>query len=282
MAESIDLKKFFDGIRRMYGGKLTQEDVDSINVALEEVKTSDQEAGVIWVEVFGSDADQAWNVLRDCWVEDADPDAAPATPEHPQGASAPGSTVLTNADFVRASGIIGCDVPALRAVVAIEAGGSGFLPDGRPKILFEAHVFGRLTSHRHANGNDRHGVPLSSRAWNRALYGSGGAHQWDRMEDAAKLDWDAAHKAASWGAGQVLGTNFEAAGFDNIRDFVDAMKTGGAGAQLDAMVNFIKRNHLDGALRRHDWAAFARGYNGPGYAQNRYDTKLEEAYNRFA
>ncbi|TWH25864.1 MULTISPECIES: N-acetylmuramidase domain-containing protein [unclassified Aminobacter] len=28
----------------------------------------------------------------------------------------------------------------------------------------------------------------------------------------------------------------------------------------------------------HDWAAFARGYNGPAYRRNRYDTKLAAAY----
>src|SRR5690606_7984441 len=35
-------------------------------------------------------------------------------------------------------------------------------------------------------------------------------------------------------------------------------------------------------LRRKDWARFARLYNGPGYAQNRYDEKLAQAYARHA
>jgi hypothetical protein len=35
-------------------------------------------------------------------------------------------------------------------------------------------------------------------------------------------------------------------------------------------------------LRRNDWAGFARGYNGPGYADNRYDTKLASAYSNFS
>jgi hypothetical protein len=29
-----------------------------------------------------------------------------------------------------------------------------------------------------------------------------------------------------------------------------------------------------------DWAKFARGYNGPGYAQNAYDVKLAQAYEK--
>ncbi|MCC6559800.1 MAG: DUF3380 domain-containing protein, partial [Xanthomonadales bacterium] len=36
-------------------------------------------------------------------------------------------------------------VPTLKAVAEVESAGSGFLSDGRPKILFEGHVFSRLT-----------------------------------------------------------------------------------------------------------------------------------------
>jgi hypothetical protein len=189
---------------------------------------------------------------------------------------------LTAADFVRAAAALSTDVAAIRAVVEIEAAGSGFLPDGRPKILYEAHVFHRVTGGRFDSARDRHGVAVSVRQWNRALYGASGAHQYERLDDAAALDWDGAHKACSWGAAQILGTNFKAAGFADIRSFVDAMQNGGAGAHLDAMVSFLKANRLDDALRRHDWAPFARGYNGPAYKTNRYDEKLAAAYRRWA
>ena len=32
------------------------------------------------------------------------------------------------------------------------------------------------------------------------------------------------------------------------------------------------------ALQKKDWKAFARLYNGPAYAQNRYDEKLSKAF----
>ena len=35
------------------------------------------------------------------------------------------------------------------------------------------------------------------------------------------------------------------------------------------------------ALQKKDWKAFARLYNGPAYAQNRYDEKLSTAYSSF-
>ena len=55
------------------------------------------------------------------------------------------------------------------------------------------------------------------------------------------------------------------------------------GAQLAAFVGFIETDPgLHKALAGRKWAAFARGYNGPAYAENLYDVKLERAYTRFS
>ena len=47
------------------------------------------------------------------------------------------------------------------------------------------------------------------------------------------------------------------------------------------MINFIRSNNLASALRRHDWKAFARGYNGPDYAKNSYDVRLARSYDKW-
>lgn len=187
------------------------------------------------------------------------------------------TATLTDADFARAAKELNVEVAAIRAVAEVEAAGQGFLSDGRPAVLYEAHIFHKHTKGAHATAKDRRGVSLSSPKWNRSLYGAIGAAQHNRIEDAAKLNWDAAHKAASWGTFQILGENHVAAGHDTIKSFVDAMHAG-AGAHLDAFVSFIKANKLEGALRAKNWASFARGYNGPGYAQNAYDKKMAQAY----
>jgi len=194
-------------------------------------------------------------------------------------ASTPQRT-LSDADYVRAAKELGVEVAAIRAVAEVEAAGAGFLPDGRPAVLYEAHIFHKHTKGAHAHGKDRRGVALSSAKWDRSLYGASGAHQHDRLDDAAKLDADAARKACSWGAFQILGENYEAAGCSTIDEFVDKMNSG-APAHLDAFVAFIKTNQLDGALRAKNWAAFARGYNGPAYAENAYDKKMAQAYARW-
>lgn len=189
---------------------------------------------------------------------------------------------LTAADFAAAADLLQVNVATIRAVAEIESAGAGFLADGRPSILYEAHIFGRLTQHRHNNARDTRGVALSARSWNRTLYGRAGVHQHDvRLSGAAALDWEAAHQACSWGLFQILGTNHRIVGHPRIRDFVQAMNQG-ARPHLDAFVQFIRANKLDGALRRRDWAGFARGYNGPAFAQNSYDRKLAAAYTRWA
>lgn len=191
------------------------------------------------------------------------------------------SATLTDADFARAAKELNVEVAAIRAVAEVEAAGAGFLPDGRPAILYEAHIFHKETGGKHAGAKDRRGVALSSPTWNQKLYGATGAAQHARYEDARKLDPDAANKACSWGTFQILGQNHKACGFDSSQAFVDAMWNGGEAAHLDAFVAFVKANNLDGALRAKNWAAFARGYNGPSYAVNKYDTKMASAYTRW-
>jgi hypothetical protein len=191
------------------------------------------------------------------------------------------SETLTDADFARAAKALNVEEAAIRAVAEVEAAGQGFIADGRPAILYEAHVFHAETKGAHTAAKDRNGVLLSTGKWDRSLYGATGAAQHARYEDARKLDPDAANKACSWGTFQILGQNHKACGFDNSQAFVDAMWTGGAAAHLDAFVAFVKANNLDGALRAKNWAAFARGYNGPSYAVNKYDTKMASAYARW-
>ena len=187
---------------------------------------------------------------------------------------------LTEDDFSRAAMALDVEVCAIKAVAQVESAGSGFLPDGRPTILYEAHVFHAATGGRHASTKDRKGVALSSKGWNRSLYGATGVHQHERYEDARALNADAANRACSWGMFQIMGGNFKACGFDDPQSFVDAMWNGGAGAHLDAFVGFVKANKLDVPLRSKDWRAFAKGYNGPAYAANKYDAKMADAYAR--
>lgn len=189
---------------------------------------------------------------------------------------ATGGQPLGDADYSRAATTLRCEVACIRAVVAVESGASGFFASGRPKILFEAHVFSRHTQHRY----DLTHPDLSSRTWNRALYRFGEA-EYGRLERAIGLDAPAALSAASWGRFQIMGFNHRSAGFANVETFVAAMYQS-EGRQLDAFIAFLQSTRLDAPLRERRWADFARGYNGAGYAANHYDTNLAAAYARYA
>jgi hypothetical protein len=121
-------------------------------------------------------------------------------------------------------------------------------------------------------------------------YGAAGAHQHDRLDQAAKLNRVAALESASWGRFQLMGFNWKTCGFASLQEFVNAMYRS-EGAQLDAFVQFLLRDpatyKVDGplkgmrmvdAIRARQWAAFACLYNGPNYRANDYDTHLRAFY----
>ncbi len=169
--------------------------------------------------------------------------------------------------------IVDVGAAELWAIIGVETTGCGFLPDRRPKILFERHVFSRLTNGAHdaAHADVSNPVPGG--------YGVSGAPQYDRLAIAVGLDRAAALRSASWGIGQVMGFNAAAAGFAGVELLVAASAASEA-AQVRAMVSFLEANALDRPLRAHDWPGFARGYNGPAYAANSYDTRLAAAFQK--
>lgn len=183
---------------------------------------------------------------------------------------------ITDLDYQLAAKELGCEVAAIRAVSSVEAAGSGFLPSGKCKILFEAHIFGRLTLHKY----DASHPNISAPRWDKSLY-KGGEAEWPRLEQAMALDSSAALSSASWGRFQIMGFNFKIAGYKTVEEFVSAMKAS-EGAHLRAFVKTVQSMGLADELRRRDWAGFARIYNGAAYAANHYDTKMATAYAMFA
>ena len=108
-------------------------------------------------------------------------------------------------------------------------------------ILFEAHVFSRLTRHRY----DASHPSISSMKWNRALY-RGDEAEYPRLELALQLDPDAALQATSWGVFQVMGFNAVKAGFANAHHMAFAMQEKEQ-RHLDAFGTNLKA-HIAGGL----------------------------------
>jgi len=167
---------------------------------------------------------------------------------------------------------IGVGEDEVHAILDVESAGTGFDAKGRPKMLFEPHIFWRELG----PGPKRDTAVAQGLAypkWKRDYPND----SYPRLIKAMAIDENAALRSASWGLGQIMGFNCVATGYPNaeamVTHFLDDEDR-----HLTAMIRFIKANGLDDELRRHDWAGFARGYNGSGFAKNGYDRKLAAAF----
>jgi hypothetical protein len=172
-----------------------------------------------------------------------------------------------------AGDLVGTHATEVFTVLAVETKGCGFLPDRRPQILYERHIFHRLTNGAFDDGDISDPNPGG--------YGDPGAHQHDRLNAAIEFDRASALKSASWGIGQVMGENFQVAGFADVETMVSSMMLG-EDEQLTAMANFLVGNKLAAALRAHDWTTFARGYNGKNFTINKYDVQLNAEFQKLS
>jgi peptidoglycan hydrolase-like protein with peptidoglycan-binding domain len=161
--------------------------------------------------------------------------------------------------------------PEIWTVLAVETSGCGYLPDLRPQILYERHIFHRLTQGKYDDGDISD--PTAGG------YGPPGAHQYDRLALAMAKDRTAALQSCSWGIGQIMGENYALAGFADVEQMVAAMSES-EDQQLAAMGNFLVSSRLNVPLQAHDWASFAHGYNGANYAINRYDIRLNSEFQK--
>lgn len=169
--------------------------------------------------------------------------------------------------------VLGVNEPEVWAVLTVETRGFGFLQDRRPQILFERHIFSRRTDHKFDSKHPDISNP------NAGGY-EGGSAEYTRLEKAMNLDSNNALQSASWGIGQVMGFNFEVAGYSDVKSMVKNF-IGSEDSQLLGMANFIKGNNLSSALQRHNWVSFARGYNGKDFKKNEYDTRLAAAHAKY-
>ena len=119
--------------------------------------------------------------------------------------------------FEHARAIANVDAATLWAVLAIESSGFGFLPSRRPVILFERHIFHRLTAGKF-DGEDSDISNPGSGGYR------GGAAEYARLDRASALDLDAALQSTSWGLGQLLGCHYEQIGYPDVQAMVAEMR----------------------------------------------------------
>jgi len=184
---------------------------------------------------------------------------------------------MTVEDIHSVADMAGIDRAALRAVLSVETGGSGFDKSGRPKALFERHYFYKFIKDDPVLLDQAAAAGLAYPKWGERPYPKGSDAVYAEIEAAYEMRPSAALMATSWGLGQIMGSNFKMTGSASVEEMVrQAMES--EVNQLHHMIGFIKSSGLIDKLKALDWAGFAKGYNGPAYAKNAYDTKLAGAY----
>ncbi|TIP49653.1 MAG: N-acetylmuramidase family protein [Mesorhizobium sp.] len=180
---------------------------------------------------------------------------------------------LGDVDISRIGSEIGVGEDELHAFMDVEAAGSGFDHVGRPKMLFEPHVFYGMLG-KGAKRDAAVAQGLAYPKWGEKPYPS---DSYPRLIKAMAIDETAALKSASWGLTQILGRYHADIGYATPQQMVEEFANHEA-EHLEATVKLLKAWKVDDDLRAHRWAVVAQTWNGPGYRKNRYDTKLEAAF----
>jgi murein L,D-transpeptidase YcbB/YkuD len=188
------------------------------------------------------------------------------------------AAVLTEIETV--ANAEGIEPAALKAVVEVESNGQAFaMVHGKlmPLIRWEGHYF-----HQRLKGAALAKAVSAGLASTKA----GGIpnpktqeKRYDLLDRARAINTDAASQSVSWGVGQVMGANAISLGYASTQALVDDAVSGVAG-QVRVMIRFIRHNKILDELKNHDWAGFARVYNGKGFKKFKYDTKMAAAYKR--
>ncbi len=74
-----------------------------------------------------------------------------------------------------------------------------------------------------------------------------------------------------------MGAHWQWLSYNSIDHFVKTARSGIQG-QVELMLRYIIKADLIKTLSVQDWSTFARRYNGPDYAKNQYDLKLEASW----
>ncbi|MCT7375474.1 N-acetylmuramidase domain-containing protein [Chelativorans salis] len=168
------------------------------------------------------------------------------------------------------------------AVAEVESAGRVFAVVGgkhEPLIRFEGHYFDRRLTGEKRDRARREGLahPNAGAVKNPA----GQAARWRLLARAMEIDAEAALESTSWGLGQVMGAHWQWLGFKTVKGLVGLARKDAAG-QIELMARYVEKAGLVDELQRKDFSAFARGYNGPGFAKHGYHTKMARAYERLS
>lgn len=174
---------------------------------------------------------------------------------------------------------LGIDYPLLLAITKVEANSRGLIAPNKPTILFERHIFYRQLKKQSFD------VDKLSKQYPQLVNKTpggylGGQRENYRLTMAKQINESCAIESTSFGLFQIMGFHWQTLGYESPQNFEMQMNDSEL-KQTEAFIRFISlksNSKMIGSLKEHDYATFARLYNGPAYKKNRYDEKIEEVY----
>lgn len=186
---------------------------------------------------------------------------------------------LEPGDIDRVASEAKIEIPAFKAIVAVESAGSGF-SGNRVLALYEPHIAYRMSSGRVRRDLVMAGIAYQK--WGTRKYPRRMDERYEQIDRCEEIGGaELAADCSSWGLPQICGFNANAAGYMNAVDMVMAFAADEEN-QIAAMAAFILNNSsIHKALARHDWETVAELYNGAAYRKHNYHGRLKSAYKSF-
>lgn len=182
-------------------------------------------------------------------------------------------------DFAAAAKRLHVPVGHIIGVRKVEAPRGPFDALGRPSILYERHKFRDATV---PPGVFDAAAPMLSGP----PFGPGGygaiSGQYGKLMDACALDPEAAFRACSWGAFQVMGDYADELGYGNAYNLAKQLTISEV-AHLDLFLRYIEYFELTQKLQSckpndpDSCRPFVRSYNGAQYEKFSYHIKFAKA-----
>jgi hypothetical protein len=186
---------------------------------------------------------------------------------------------LQQHDYEDAALVIGCTPEALQAICLTFAVGTGFISNGRARIVFNREKFYKELGKQRSEEQ----ITELVRKHPTIVSASGGGYLSDdyeyvRFAAAISVDSYAAMMATNWGMFQLPGLNYRFCGYSKITEFTLDMQHSER-RQLRIFADFIKNTpHLLTAIKATNWEHFCQAYCGPAFQQYDYHTRIARHY----
>lgn len=186
------------------------------------------------------------------------------------------ATPITTAQVQMIADRLGATLKQVQAVAKVESNGGGWNAQGQPTALYERHYAWRRLRIKIPFLSDPAPGGYTLDADRDGLNDS-----WEKLADMAMRNPVVAFESASFGKFQIMGAHWKTLGYAGPVEMVWTLRDNES-AHYDMLARFIIHNGLLPHLRLlstnpADNVGFARRYNGPKFAKNRYDHKLAAA-----